>query len=167
MNQLMDKIEDDKAFYSEMQLLRKNEIQMLESETQESFEIQRSDMEIMEERMINFIEEKTANLMEMIKIEGAADDAKIVEYNQLDSTTRYAWIAQAPSPNGGQWGWADGTKFAKWNGGGLGTPAGYTNWVQSPQEPTRNTDKLCARHKGALGWSEGRCTGATSLDRTA
>lgn len=69
MNQLMDKIEDDKAFYSEMQLLRKNEIQMLESETQESFEIQKSDMEIMEERMINFIDEKTANLTEMIKDE--------------------------------------------------------------------------------------------------
>jgi hypothetical protein len=34
----MEKIEEDRAFQSEMQLLKKNEIQMLINETEERFE---------------------------------------------------------------------------------------------------------------------------------
>tara|TARA_B110000285_G_C14810279_1_gene461644 strand:+ start:486 stop:593 length:108 start_codon:yes stop_codon:yes gene_type:complete len=35
---MMEKIEEDRAFQSEMQLLKKNEIQMLINETEERFE---------------------------------------------------------------------------------------------------------------------------------
>jgi len=41
MNSMMEKIEEDRSFQSEMQLLRKTEIQMIINETEERFEQER------------------------------------------------------------------------------------------------------------------------------